>query len=159
MSRLDVSVMSALRRMTAADFAALPDVSEGLEYRLEKAAHSAADCEEFLTMVKTRRYAMSRLRRVMLSAYLGMTRELAELSVPYARILALNSVGAEVLRGVSAIPVISKTADGVKLGGDVERLLRFECFADDLYALAYEKREERRGGQGIKTSPIFRKTL
>lgn len=152
---LDTAVMSVLRRMDAADFAALPDVSEGLEHRLARAAREALDPADFCARVKTRRYSLARLRRIRMAAFLGLTRELAQGAVPYARVLALNDAGRALLREIRNVPIVTKAADGRALGGAAARCLAFEARADDLYALAYPGRAARYGGQGWTRSPVY----
>ena len=152
---LDIAVMSVLRRMTAADFAKLPDVSEGLEYRLARAAREALDPADFCARVKTRRYSHARLRRICMSAFLGLTQEMTQPAVPYARVLAFNDIGRALLREIRDIPVITKAADGRNLGGAAARCLELEAHADDQYALAYPSRSARYGGQGWTQSPVY----
>lgn len=147
--------MSVLRRMTAADFAKLPDVSEGLEYRLARAAREALDPADFCARVKTRRYSHARLRRICMSAFLGLTQEMTQPAVPYARVLAFNDIGRALLREIRDIPVITKAADGRNLGGAAARCLELEARADDQYALAYPSRSARYGGQGWTQSPVY----
>ncbi len=96
---LDTAVMSVLRRMDAADFAALPDISEGLEHRLARAAREALDPADFCARVKTRRYSTrgcgvsARLR------FWGLRERWRRRPSPYARVLALNDAGRALLRG------------------------------------------------------------
>ncbi len=154
--RLDTAVMSVLRRMEAADFAALPDVSEGLEYRLARAARTAVDPGDFCGKVKTKRYPLARLRRIVTAAYLGLTREDAADAVPScARVLAFNDTGRALLREISGIPVVTKAADGRDLGGEIARQLTLEARADDLFTLAFPDPAARYGGQGWTTGPVY----
>ena len=152
---LDTAILSVLRRMTAADFAALPDISEGLEFRLAKAAKEALDPADFCARAKTRRYSHARLRRICMAAFLGLTRDMTDIAVPYARVLALNDTGRALLREIRTIPVVTKAADGRASGGTVARYLSLEAQADDLFSLAYPARTARYGGQGWTQSPVY----
>lgn len=152
---LDTAILSVLRRMTATDFAALPDISEGLEFRLAKAAKEALDPADFCARAKTRRYSHARLRRICMAAFLGLTRDMTDIAVPYARVLALNDTGRALLREIRTIPVVTKAADGRASGGTVARYLSLEAQADDLFALAYPARTARYGGQGWTQSPVY----
>ena len=67
------AILARLRSMTAADFAALDQGREGLWNRLYDASRAAASLPELLAAAKTKRYAMARLRRMVLWAYLGLT--------------------------------------------------------------------------------------
>lgn len=133
---LERAVLCKLRSMDASGFAALPDVSEGLENRLTSAARQAGSLEEFFALAKSKRYTLARLRRLALYAFLGVTKDLPA-SPPYLRVLGMNSVGAYIMREAgSAIPPVSRPADVRKLGGDALRIFELEARADDLYALA-----------------------
>lgn len=70
---LDAALMYRLRTMSPEDYAALPDVSEGVEHRLASAAQFACDRESLLQAAKTRRYPYARLSRLASHAMLGMT--------------------------------------------------------------------------------------
>ncbi|MBE6935044.1 MAG: nucleotidyltransferase family protein [Ruminococcaceae bacterium] len=161
-TRLDAAILSALRRMHSADFAVLPDVSEGLEFRLAAAAQEAVDPMDFCDRVKTRRYSHARIRRIMMAAFLGMKKELQTRPIPYARVLAFDDDGRALLREIREkgdLPIIAKAADGRTLGGDVAAYLEFEALADDLFALAYPERETRGGGRGWTKSPVYVREL
>ena len=135
-SFLERAILCKLRTMELSDFAALPDVSEGLEHRLFSAAKQAGSLEEFYTLVKSKRYSHARIRRLTMAAFLGITEDLPSLP-PYLRILGMTDAGAEYLQSVSpALPLAAKSGDFQKLGGDALRLFRLEAVADDLYALA-----------------------
>ncbi|MDD6051072.1 MAG: nucleotidyltransferase family protein [Clostridiales bacterium] len=70
---LDTALLYRLRTMSAADYAALPDVSEGIEHRLAAAAGVAHSREALLQCAKTRRYPYARLSRLATHALLGLT--------------------------------------------------------------------------------------
>lgn len=130
------AVLCKLRSMDAGGFAALPDVSEGLENRLYSAARQAGSLEEFYALAKSKRYTHARLRRLALYAFLGVTKDLPD-SPPYLRVLGMNSVGAHIIREAeTAIPPVSRLAEVRKLGGEALRVFELEAKADDLYALA-----------------------
>ena len=109
-----------------------------------------------LDNVKTKRYAMSRIRRLVLYALFGVTEEDLDGTPPYLRVLAMNDRGRAVLaqmRKKATLPVLTKPAAGRTLGGRVEEVLLREALADDLYALCFSKQAQRVGGSLWKTSP------
>ena len=135
-SLLERAILCKLRAMELTDFAALPDISEGLEHRLFDAAKQAGSLEEFYTFVKSKRYSHARIRRLTIHAFLGVTNDLPPLP-PYLRILGMTDAGAELLQSSSpALPLTARASDFQKLDGDALRLFRLEAAADDLYALA-----------------------
>lgn len=134
--RLERSILCSLRTMEPEDFAALPDVSEGLENRLFEAARRACSLEEFYEFAKSKRYTHARIRRLALYAFLGVTKELPSLP-PYLRVLGMTDKGERILKEASpTLPLAVRAADFEKLGGQSLELFRLEARADDLYALA-----------------------
>ena len=91
------AILSKLRTMTEAEFEALPYGSEGLWRKLMHECRRCATLEEILTAVKSKRYTRSRLDRMVMCAFLGITADLLTAEVPYTRVLAFNNRGREVL--------------------------------------------------------------
>lgn len=92
------AMLYRLRTMTDAEFAALPYGSEGLWRKLMHAARRENTLEEILTAVKSKRYTRSRLDRMVMCAFLGLTEEALSQPVPYVRVLAFNETGRQILR-------------------------------------------------------------
>jgi len=91
------AVLYRLRTMTDAEFEALPYGSEGLWRKLMHASRSRNTLEEILTEVKSKRYTRTRLDRMVMCAFLGITKEQIGQEVPYARVLAFSDRGREIL--------------------------------------------------------------
>lgn len=113
---LDAALLYRLRTMTRADFAALPDVSEGIENRLAAAAESALSRETLLQAAKTRRYPYARLSRLATHALLGFTgASLAEEQSPQAAwLLGFRRDARELFTHFKAhgtLPILGKAAD------------------------------------------------
>lgn len=94
------AILGRLRTMPEADFEALPFGSEGLWRKLMHASREAASLEQVISAVKSRRYTRTRIDRMVLCAFLGITREIMESEVPYVRVLAFNDRGREILSSV-----------------------------------------------------------
>lgn len=108
------AVLARLRTMTEEEFEALPYSSEGLWRKLMHACREHATLEEILSATKSKRYTRTRLDRMVLCAFLGITREILDAPAPYARVLALNDRGREILkkaRQVGHFPNIGETQD------------------------------------------------
>lgn len=136
----DRAVLYRLRTMTAEEFAAIPDCTEGLEHRLVAAAGQARTLEEFYALAKSKRYAYARLRRIALRAFLGMT-ELPR-SVDYLRVLGADAVGLELLRRMKAaarVPVVTKPAHGKLLPEEARARFMLDRRADDLWNLCLKE--------------------
>lgn len=151
------AILARLRSMTAADFAALDQGREGIWNRLYDASRAAASLPELLAAAKTKRYAMARLRRMVLWAYLGLTPGDMPERVPYLRVLAANGTGCRLLsrmREAAAVPVLTRPAQVRRLGPEARRLFELEVRATDLYTLAYP-RLSAAGGTEWREGPVI----
>ncbi len=92
------AVLTRLRTMTEADFAALPFGSEGLWRKLMHTARQQATLAGIFVQTKSKRYPLTRLHRMVMCAYLGLTQQQMQKAAPYVRVLALNSRGGQILR-------------------------------------------------------------
>ena len=152
------AILARLRSMSAADFAALDPGREGVWNRLYDAVRSAATLQELLETAKTKRYAMARLRRMVLWAYLGLTPADLPADPPYLRVLAANETGCRLLsrmRRTAAVPVLTKPAQVRRLGPEARRLFELEVRAADLYTLAYPRLEAAAGGAEWREGPVI----
>lgn len=139
----DRAVLSVLRRMTSEQFAQLPDVTEGLENRIFNAVKESTSVEELILKVKCKRYTYARLSRIVICAFLGITKELLKLEPQYIRPLAFNDKGAQLLKAMkkaSSLPIImSLRKDKQKLSEKGKLLLEKDILASDLYRLLTPK--------------------
>ena len=152
---LEMAVIARLRAV--GDFTGVPGISEGLEKRFKRYAANETTVSSILQNVKTKRYPMSRLRRVLICAALGINNRDIEENPPYARILAMNTKGKMLLnkaRKKTKIPVITKPASVYGLNETALKLFEIESSATDFYVLAYPETDERKGGQEWRYSPI-----
>ena len=156
--RLDTALLSRLRALTAKDFEALPDAAEGIGLRLYRAARTEPTIDAVLAAAGTKRYALSRLRRMLCCAALGVKAEDAAELPPYARVLAATARGCEFLRQASrksALPILTKPAAVRDLSAECARLFELGSRAHDLWALGCPAVEERRGGGDYRASPVI----
>lgn len=91
------AVLARLKTMTDADFEALPFGSEGLWRKLMHESRSQGRLEDIAAAVKSKRYTRTRIDRMILCAFLGLTGEDLDTPAPYARVLACNQRGREIL--------------------------------------------------------------
>jgi predicted nucleotidyltransferase len=124
------SVLARLRTMTNEEFEATPFGSEGLWRKFMRNCRNCATLQEILTATKSKRYARSRLDRMVMCAFLGLTVEEMQLSPPYVRVLGFNETGTSVLK------IARQTGDfphiGEKTGHEYEAL---EQRLESLYGL------------------------
>ena len=92
------AILAKLRTMTDEEFEALPYGSEGLWRKFMHACRSKATLEEIITATKSKRYTRTRLDRMTMCAFLGLTAEDLRSPAPYTRVLAFNDRGRAVLK-------------------------------------------------------------
>ena len=157
METAERAILAQLRTMTEDDFAIYDEGSEGLYHRFYH-ARGAATIGTLLEAVKTKRYAHARLRRMVLSMYLGVKPEDRRSQLPYIRVLAMNDKGKYLLREMrekAALPMLIKPADVRELSPEAQRLMEMEARATDLYALAYPDLRQSVGGSEWTTGPVI----
>lgn len=135
------AVLSKLRTMTEAEFEALPFGSEGLWRKLMHESRAQATLEDVAAAVKSKRYTRSRIDRMILCAFLGITAEMMNRDIPYVRVLGFNNRGREILNGVK------KSGFFVNAGQPVDHpLWTLEQKWEDLYGLFQDGTPGRPGG-------------
>lgn len=153
---LDLPLISMLRRADASEISLVPDVSEGLEYKIKEAAKSGTSFGEIADLVKSKRYTHSRIRRILLLFYLGIyTKDLAD-TPPYIRVLGFNSRGRELLsqmKKTASLPVIMRYNDIVKLSGQCKSVFDTESRAVDMYNTLFD--DIRPCGENMTHNPII----
>ena len=91
-------ILAKLRTMADAEFEAIPYGSEGLWRKLMHNARRFANLEDVITATKSKRYTRTRLDRMVLCAFLGISPEIMSSPAPYVRVLAFNDRGRSILR-------------------------------------------------------------
>ncbi|MEE1327378.1 MAG: nucleotidyltransferase family protein [Oscillospiraceae bacterium] len=92
------AILGRLRTMTDAEFKALPYGSEGLWRKFMHACRSYATLEEIIAATKSKRYTRTRIDRMVMCAFLGISAETLAEPAPYTRVLAFNDTGRAVLK-------------------------------------------------------------
>ena len=92
------AVLAILRTLPEDAYRDLPFGAEGLWSKLLKNVRTGSSVEEILFATKSKRYTLSRLRRMLLCAILGLTEADLKRKPPYVRILAFNDRGRALLR-------------------------------------------------------------
>ncbi len=109
------AILYALSGMSAEEFNEVPYCSE-LGARLYKYSRRAKSLEELCFSAKSRNFTLSRVRRAVLSAAIGI-KSSDSLWPEFARVLALNSKGAAALKlsrergGIAALGSLSRLAE------------------------------------------------
>ena len=142
---LSPAILGTLRGMGAVGIAALADVSEGLENPIYRAALSSSGCSELLEKVKTKRYTLARLRRILCYALIGTTDEKQRLAFEaedalYIRVLGVKKEKLHLLSELSEkakLPVVISASDIEVLPENAKTVLEHSRKAQLLHALAF----------------------
>lgn len=154
LSNIEVAVLSRLRSMTKEEIEKTPNVLMGLENRIYDAVREATSLDELLEMIKTKRYTLSRIRRIVLSAFLGITKNDLKIPPSYVKILGMNSKGKEILSQSQCIlPINTSLSHLEKTSPAAKKQAKIDSFCDDQYALAQNKRQKC--GLSYTSKPII----
>jgi predicted nucleotidyltransferase len=147
-----------LRSMTIEELQALPDVSEGFEQVLYRAARESVDLPSLLEAIKSKRYTLARCKRILVSALLhvpdGMTAALGKnVDDLYLHVLGLKRVGRGLLAAMASnakAPVILRHSDLMNCSEIARASIAIDALSTDLYAYALG-RELHRDAQSAVT--------
>lgn len=147
LSIFEKEIIYVLRKMSIEEIANLPDVSEGLEYSIKKAADSCNSIVELLNLVKSKRYTSTRIQRILLYALLGITKkdmQVSKTTKPYVRILGFNNFGKTLLSEIARnnpklniITSVKKFTDS-NSNKNFNLLLNKDIFATNVYTIGFE---------------------
>ncbi len=148
---LERVILYRVRTASAEEISEINDAGQGLAQRIY-AARNAASLEEMFEAVKSKRFTMARIRRVILSLLIGIKKsDMAELP-PYIRVLALNGGGREMLAAAkkkASLPWGTSLAKLLEKNAAAKRFAELEGRAADIYALAF--RTPKIGGMEFRT--------
>ncbi len=134
---IDTAILAALRQLTADDLKNTPEVSEGLENKIVASIAQASSISQVIELSKSKRYTMARIRRILLSAFLGIDMSFFDKPVPYVKVLGFNKTGEEIIRKAKpTVPLINRSRDYLLLEGDAKKCFELQNKAANLYALA-----------------------
>ena len=91
-------------------------------------------------MIKVKRYTHARIRRLVLSAFLGLDSFYFLRQPPYTKVLGFSREGEQLIKKAapsSPIPFLLRSSDYQPLPEKAKNLWKLECCASDLYALAF----------------------
>ncbi len=158
MSRLDCAMTAHFAKQTAEGLAKLPDAAEGLENRLYQAMQQGSGFEEICALAKTKRYAMSRLRRMLFCSYLGIERRPNGTLPGFTQVLAFNDHGRALLaqnRENDNICIITKPADAKRLPPESLAELELEVLSARLYDMALPGYVKNGSQSEWKKGPLY----
>ena len=145
LSCFEKEIIYTFRKMTTHEISKLPDVSEGLENNIKNAVNSCCNIFELLEKIKSKRYTLTRLQRILLYALLGITKndiEISKRTTPYVRVLGFNENGKKLVSKIKKtnpnlqiITSVKKFVD-MNIDEDLKNLFDKDILATNIYTLA-----------------------
>lgn len=140
-SNLERIIIYKLRTTPPEELRNIPDIGQGLEYRILAAADHN-NLEEILMHIKTKRYTMARIKRILLNMLIGVKKSDLEILPPYGRILAVTERGRDILskaKNTGKIPFATSLSKLAQTSDNAKQFAKLEGTASDIYALAQKK--------------------
>ncbi|MCQ2407089.1 MAG: nucleotidyltransferase family protein [Oscillospiraceae bacterium] len=136
---LERVLLYKLRTASAEEIAGLPEVGQGLENKI-LSARNETSLESMLLAMKSKRYTMARIRRILLNLLIGIRPKDTDAPPPYGRILALSDRGRDILSAAkkagTSLPYATSLAKLAELGGACKECSDLEARATAVYSLA-----------------------
>lgn len=150
-SKFEREIIYKLRCMSLEQIKNLPDVSEGLENKIKNAANSCNNISDLISQIKSKRYTLTRINRILLYTLLDITKEdysNSQKVIPYLHILGINEDGKFLLSELSKnkklniITSVKQFLDNSKNSSNMKilkNMLEKDILATNIYTLGYKK--------------------
>ena len=139
LERLEKVILYRIRTISDEELFDTSDISNGLFRRIYE--NNSNSLNDLFESVKTKCYTMARIKRVILSLLIGIKKTDTAGFPPYARVIAFNDRGRDILAVTKKTKKIPVGMSLAKLGGlncDAHRFAELEARATDIYGLALE---------------------
>lgn len=147
-SEFEKTIIYNLRLKDIENIRKIPDVSEGLENLIKKAALSCNTIDDFINIVTSKRYTQTRIKRILLYSLLGITQKEMDISkkiTPYIRVLGFNDKGKQLLSKINMKNPNLKVITSVKKFTDennnknLQMMLNKDILATNIYTIGYSQ--------------------
>ncbi|MBO8138988.1 MAG: nucleotidyltransferase [Thermosipho sp. (in: Bacteria)] len=170
-------VLPYLRKLKRNDLEKIYGFKEGLDVRFIEAANKAGDINEFLELVKAKRFTYSRIRRLIFYSIFNFNKDIIEASNEYGpqyfRILGFTKKGQELLSIIKKYvdrPLISTASNYKKV---LEKILKdtekewnvipklylqqfeMDINASNIYTFFYPNKNQRKAGMDFRKPVII----
>lgn len=149
-----------IRTTSETDLRNIHDVTEGLESRIKKVAERVDSYEALVKGIETKRYTRTRIQRVLIKILLNIYKETlgtcGDTKPLYARILAFNEKGQQLIKRIkkeSDITLITNV-NKTRLSPKEQTMLNFDINATNVYNLLYQETHKKTGGSDYLINPI-----
>lgn len=157
MEAFEQALLFLLRRFDAKTLASYRYVDEGLEHKIKNISGQVLTYDALVEALKSKRYPMTRINRLLLSVLLGIPKEIEGLpELGYLRILGMDETGQKIAKKMKAnanIPLITNPNKAPRSLKE-NPLLALDFKATDLYALGTN---QKKGGQDFTNGIVLQK--
>ena len=137
-------ILYALRNMNPEQIREVPDIAEGIENLLIREAVHCCTVSELLKAVKSKRYTLARIKRILICSILGITNSLIRETMHgndglYLRVLGFQEGSEHLLSVISqraTAPMIVRKADEQNCSDTIRRNLSVDAYSTDLMRYA-----------------------
>lgn len=167
LNTLEQAILAKLRTVSLPNLRKIYEITEGLEHRIQASAISNGTLAELRQSIKSKRYSLTRINRLLLYSLLEIETELMlnfdQHGPLYLHILGFSTKGRKILQEIknkSSVRIINrgsevKSAYLDKSNPTLQAMLGLDIQTTDIYTLLYPNSSTRRGSQDFTTSPII----
>ncbi len=140
LSIIEKAILFKLRNLSLEDIRKLPDISEGIENRIFDAIKTANSLDELYSCIKTKRYTMARIRRIIMSAAFSVDNSFIKKEPPYIHILGYKKESEDLVSAIAqkaTKPVLLSSKDFIKLDDFGKKVFETESLTTDLYGMSF----------------------
>ena len=158
-------LLAKLRMIQPDHLRQIYEVAEGLENRILKAGMTCGTWEELRDSIKSKRYSLTRINRLLLYILLDLqNRQIHDFDQHgplYIHTLGFSPKGRKILQAIknkSSLRILNR-GSAVKAAAEdkdaevLRDMLRLDVLATDLYCLLYPQARQRYGARDFTTSP------
>ena len=158
-------LLAKLRMVRPDHLRQIYEVSEGLENRILKAGMTCGTWEELRNSIKSKRYSLTRINRLLLYILLNLqNRQIHDFDQHgplYIHTLGFSPKGRKILQAIknkSSLRILSR-GSAVKAAAEdkdnevLREMLRLDVLTTDLYCLLYPQARQRSGARDFTTAP------
>ncbi|MEA2022327.1 MAG: nucleotidyltransferase [Candidatus Caldatribacteriota bacterium] len=154
LNRYEQYILATLRNIPKEKLSHIHGINEGLENRIKNAALKSTDIDTLLSSIKTRRYTLTKIKRILLHVMTGLLKEDVALfnnnGAMYIRVIGFSHKGKSLLKIIkkkSSLPIITKLSNFLREVNskkslnykDLLKMIDYDILSTDLYNLGYSK--------------------
>ena len=156
--RVSPAIISSLRLNLPANFESIHDTSGGLYNRLRELSFKTNTINNLICAAESKNFTKARIRRALFYSLLGVTSSQFKDLPAYTQLLAMDSNGRAILKGIgkhSCFPVLTKPSDLDKLPENALPQKRLSDMADSIFQMT--KPIPKDGNAALRFTPYVKK--